>query len=63
LRTHRGVVLLATVLCLLSPGSAAAERLAPDAEVRAILKERVDGRVTSLVLHQNGWDAQGKKVK
>jgi D-alanyl-D-alanine-carboxypeptidase/D-alanyl-D-alanine-endopeptidase len=40
---HRGGVLLATVLCL-APGSAAAERLAPDAEVRAILKERVDSK-------------------
>lgn len=38
------MVLLATALCLLAPGSAAAERLAPDAEVRAILKERVDSK-------------------
>ncbi len=44
MRKHRGGVLLGTVLCLLAPGSAAAERLAPDAEVRAILKERVDSR-------------------
>ena len=50
MRTHRGGAFLATFLCLLAPGSAAAESLPKDAEVRAILKERVDsGRSSGIV--------------
>ena len=44
MRTTRRLLLSALVLGLLAPRPAAAERLAPDAEVLAILKERVESK-------------------
>src|SRR6266404_338219 len=44
MRMTRRLLLSALVLCLLAPRTAAAERLAPDAEVLAILKERVESK-------------------
>jgi len=44
MRTIRRLFLIALVLCLLAPRTGAAERLAPDAEVLTILKERVESK-------------------
>src|SRR5229473_798772 len=44
MRTTRRLLLSALVLCLLGTRTAAADRLAPDAEVLAILKQRVESK-------------------
>ena len=44
MRTTRHLLLFALAFALLATGTAAAERLAPDAEVLAVLKERVESK-------------------